>query len=138
MKKANLIIVSVILFSVLIFGFKPLSNSNGNWSEWSESACYKGIDYRMREVTSEYSSIKGKNAYDLEIRNRYKKTVNVSFGIRENYNSSKGGQIRQEIKPGNDSEPVVPFYVVEGSQIVVLIGRLRFDDESGSYYKCDK
>lgn len=131
-------VMAAIFFSAISFtnSKKHVTKAANDWGEWIQDDCFNGIDYRVRK--GDYNSYSHQWYWYAQIRNRYNKKVNISYIISEP-GEIKTPNARTIIEAGGIDGAGEVALLNSSERCHVRVGYLRFgDDDSGSYYNCDK
>jgi len=135
------VLKTVIGFCIIIlyaginsFTKSPSKSQRGDWGEWANDDCFKGIDYRVKKGS--YNSYSNKWDWYVQFRNRYNNSISFSYSISEPGTMTDPDH-RQHVSSGSIGETIGSIF--NAGRCHVRIGRLRFgDDDSGSYVPCDQ
>jgi len=67
---------TLLTMSIVMVGVVPLAGAQ-NWSSWRPDATYHGIEVRSR--CTGYNEFAGRYLWDVQLRNRYQKNVDVAW-----------------------------------------------------------
>jgi len=130
------IIISIIfsLFSITVY-------SQDGWSSWTQTDCYKGLDFRVKKT--EYNEHAKKYRWSVQFRNRYQENIHFSCTAvkpseRSKIRSSNKTTDRMHAK-GNGGTTGTYFLVDAPSDIYVHVNKVKIgkDTWEGGYYDCD-
>ena len=131
MKK--LLLFSIIIILTVIFSIPAAAQSWTDWGRWTNSSCYKGLDFRVK---TKYDSYSGKYEVKVDFRNRYYEKIWFTFEVSGgSYTSSNN---RTDVN-GSDSKDLYVGSSFTSSQIYITINKVRFvKDGLQEYYRCDQ
>ena len=117
-----------------LFLFANLAHA-GQWSSWQTTNCYEGIDYRVKY---EKEVLDGKkHEWLLEIRNRYRDEMSLSWEITEAGRSDVNLNRRSTLGAGESLDRSRFLTTGPRGRVSVWIDRVRFISDS-DYYGCDR
>jgi len=128
-----------IIFSIFIISIYAFSNPDytySDWSEWQNSSCYKGLDFRTRRFDTRQAD--GTYEWQVQFRDRYYQKISFDHTLSEP-NVKKETTDRMTVSTMSESSTNY-FYLYSTKTCTVWINNVRFgnDDWGSSYYKCDQ
>lgn len=123
-----------IASAVLLVLFANLAHA-GQWSSWQTTNCYDGIDYRVKY--NRKTTIAGKHEWGLQIRNRYREKMRLSWELTETGTSNVDTSNRSSLGAGESLERSYFLTTGPGGRVLVWIDGVKFVDDS-DYYGCDR
>jgi len=146
--KKSISIVLAVVFSIGLMSFMDVDKKNdkaeinlqSEWSEWNQTSCLSGLDFRVKR--GDYNEYAKKYKWFVEYKNRYTETIHfgshaVPYSQKNEILSSKKVSIRKHLKPGDVTSTY--FLVDENSTIYVYVGKIRMGEKDyGDYSRCDK
>lgn len=125
-----------IVFVVLLFVANSTIAQN-TWSVWQEAPCYKGLDFRVKKGS--YNEHTQGHKWLVQIRNRYKKTIDVSVLLYNNSSSKR--QSYDRLTNINTNNQKGTWFLLKGtsnaSHLGINLRGLKVKGDS-DFYKCDK
>jgi len=138
-KVINSIGISILFFIITSFNHIP-----NDWSSWTTSRCFKGIDFRTRR--GDFNNVSNKYEWDVQFRNRYNEDVHFSFtltpsyiGNTENEDLTDRIDIKANTTHFNKQYYNYSWFLLNESQSPrVFIGKMKFgEDKDFHYANCD-
>jgi len=140
MKRSKILAAMACILSLAFFSsFKAAKKLPGEYGQWKESSCYKGIDFRVK--CAEYNEYAKKYTWYVQIRNRYQASVHLDLNLAPASNpSDKEVAGRMDIAGGSTANSA--YYLVAAGpnqEVEVYIDRVRIGvDDASPYYHCDR
>ena len=114
---------------------ESVTKGASDWGEWTNSDCFKGVDYRAKR--GDYNSYANKWHWDVQFRNRYNNQLNYSYAVGEPGTLPEPDH-RDHISAGDISD-TKGFLLNSSKACRIRVGYVRFgNDDSGSYHECDQ
>lgn len=143
MKKRGYFLSVVLLVVCINMAFTTYSSKEQNeWTEWQQTKCLKGIDYRVK--MGKYEMSRRARKWEFQFKNRYNATVYFNFKAisktqLSKFKSARTSRSRIQID-GNSKTKVLSSYIKANKELYVDIVKIRFgnNDVGKNYYKCDK
>lgn len=135
-------LVLLLSFSNDTVKFNPLTNecnsiSQGDWGNWRETDCFKGLYFRVKNRGKNYDGTKYK--WSVQFRNRYYDKIHFNYEVYDNKPSSPSTSNRLSLEYNQESDGYRDFYMNNGSSIYVYVDKVRFvKDGFQDYSPCDK
>jgi len=137
--------LSIIMFIMIgstAFTQKDSENQN-EWSEWKQTKCLKGIDYRVK--MGKYEMSRRARKWELQFKNRYNATIHfnykaISTAQIKDFNRARTSRNRIHLDGNSGETKVFSTFLKANKDIVVDIVKIRFGqkDIGKNYYKCDQ
>lgn len=116
-----------------LFLFANISHA-GQWSSWQTTNCYDGIDYRVKY--NRKTTIEGKHEWGLQIRNRYREEMRLSWELTESGISNVDTSNRSNLEAGDSLDRSYFLTTGPGGRVLVWIDGVKFIGDN-DYYGCD-
>lgn len=129
------------------------SKANGNWSEWNQAPCYRGLYVRFRKVNNSKNS-SGNVQYWFEFKNTYVDAFQFSYRMwtrkeyeefvnehEDAFNHSDYTDHSSVVYVKNQDSHKMWEYLKDGQNILVTVNQGRFKNRtysSGKYEPCDR
>jgi len=134
------------IIALLLIGTMAFTSENviveEEWTEWKNTKCLKGVDFRAKK--GRYEMSRRARKWEFQFRNRYNATIYFNYKAisvlrKDKMRSARTSKSRIEIT-GNSDSKVFATYLKANKEIVVDLVKIRFgkNDVGKNYYKCDK
>lgn len=143
MKKRGYFLSVILIVMIGIMAFKPTVKEHQNeWTEWKQTNCLKGIDFRVKK--GKYEMSRRARKWEFQFKNRY--NANVYFNFKaisstqmSKFKSARTSRSRVQIS-GNSTTKVLSSFIKANNELYVDIVKIRFgkEDIGKNYYKCDQ
>lgn len=143
MKKGGyfLSIVMVVMIGTMAFTTKNVEVQT-EWSEWTKTACAKGLDYRVKKGS--YDMSRRARKWQIQFKSRYGSKMHFSFKLMSVLRKSDARRMRafktrMHLEPNASSKELQSF-VKANKEIYVHIDKIRFgkEDKGKNFYPCKK
>ena len=143
MKKGGYFLSIIMIFMIGTMAFTTNNvEVKEEWSEWTNTKCLKGIDYRAKK--GRYQMSRRARKWEFQFKNRYNATIYFNYKAisilkKEKMRSARASKNRIEIA-GNTETKVLSTYLKANKEIIVDLVKIRFgnNDVGKNYFKCDK
>jgi hypothetical protein len=118
----------IFLLTTVLFQVVFLFGQSTEWSQWQTVKCFKGLQFRTRQMTTEPNNF---NQY-IQFKNNYAQKVAFSFVVKEGINESNdyiekyGGQYRTELDAGATDDGLMWVALKNNNVAYLTVGYLRF------------
>lgn len=109
----------------------------GDWGPWSQTSCFRGLDFRVKYRGENYDGTSHK--WSVQFRNRYQNKIFFNYEVYNSRPSSPRTTNRMDLSSGAESSGYRDFYMNNSQSIYVYVDKVRFtSDGLQDYYDCDK
>jgi hypothetical protein len=111
------------------------------WGNWKTTDCFRGLDFRVKKKTSNYSK---RTEWLVQFKNRYNNKINFSYEIvpyskRSEIRNSERTTNRIDINANTTERSSHYQYLYESNMVYIHVNKVRFGrDGSQAYSNCDQ